>query len=218
MSWRTVIISSAAKLDYQMGYLVIRKDDVTKIHLSEIETVMIESTSVSLTVALLCELTKKKIKVIFCDEKRNPSSELISYYGAHDTSLKVRNQIAWTDDIKKHVWTEIVAEKIRKAGVACCSIREMRGSQICFIGICNEIRIWDDVTNREGHAAKVYFNALFGMDFTRSAENVTVNCCAELWLFTAVVNIYIAAWWPMGISHSWGCFHDNVFNQFNLAS
>ena len=37
MSWRTVIISSAAKLDYQMGYLVIRKDDVTKIHLSEIE-------------------------------------------------------------------------------------------------------------------------------------------------------------------------------------
>lgn len=90
MSWRTVIISSTAKLDYQMGYLVIRKDDVTKIHLSEIETVMIESTSVSLTAALLCELTKKKIKVIFCDEKRNPSSELISYYGAHDTSLKVR--------------------------------------------------------------------------------------------------------------------------------
>ena len=88
MSWRTVIISSTAKLDYQMGYLVIRKDDVTKIHLSEIETVMIESTSVSLTATLLCELTKKKIKVIFCDEKRNPSSELISYYGAHDTSLK----------------------------------------------------------------------------------------------------------------------------------
>ena len=81
MSWRTVIISSTAKLDYQMGYLVIRKDDVTKIHLSEIETVMIESTSVSLTATLLCELTKKKIKVIFCDEKRNPSSELISYYG-----------------------------------------------------------------------------------------------------------------------------------------
>ena len=77
MSWRTVIISSTAKLDYQMGYLVIRKDDVTKIHLSEIETVMIESTSVSLTATLLCELTKKKIKVIFCDEKRNPSSELI---------------------------------------------------------------------------------------------------------------------------------------------
>ena len=36
----------------------------------------------------------------------------------------------------------------------------------------NEIE-FGDATNREGHAAKVYFNALFGMDFTRSAENVT---------------------------------------------
>lgn len=114
MGWRTVVISSTAKLDYQMGYLVIRKDDVTKIHLSEIENLMVESTAVSLTAALLCELTKKKIKVVFCDEKRNPSSELIGYYGAHDTSLKVRNQIAWSEDIKKHVWTEIVTEKIRK--------------------------------------------------------------------------------------------------------
>ena len=185
MSWRTVIISSTAKLDYQMGYLVIRKDDVTKIHLSEIETVMIESTSVSLTVALLCELTKKKIKVIFCDEKRNPSSELISYYGAHDTSLKVRNQIAWTDDIKKHVWTEIVAEKIRKQALHLqhwkCEEADLLYQYI------NEIE-FGDVTNREGHAAKVYFNALFGMDFTRSAENVT----------NAALNY-------------------GVFNQFNLA-
>lgn len=52
MSWRTVIISSTAKLDYQMGYLVIRKEEAIKIHLSEIEILMIESTAVSLTAAL----------------------------------------------------------------------------------------------------------------------------------------------------------------------
>lgn len=69
MSWRTVVISSSAKLDYQMGYLIVRNQDVVKIHISEISILMIETTSVSLTTALLCELTKKKIKVIFCDEK-----------------------------------------------------------------------------------------------------------------------------------------------------
>ena len=212
MSWRTVIISSTAKLDYQMGYLVIRKDDVTKIHLSEIETVMIESTSVSLTAALLCELTKKKIKVIFCDEKRNPSSELISYYGAHDTSLKVRNQIAWIDDIKKHVWTEIVVEKIRKQAL---HLQHWKREEADLLyQYINEIE-FGDVTNREGHAAKVYFNALFGMDFTRSAENVTnaaLNYGYSLLLSTfnrcVVANGYIT---------QLGLFHDNVFNQFNLA-
>ena len=113
MSWRTVIISSSAKLDYQLGYMVVRRESSTKIHISEIHTVLIESTAVSLTAALLAELTKHKIKVVFCDEKRNPSSELIPYYGSHDTSRKVRNQIAWDKDIKTAVWTEIVSEKIR---------------------------------------------------------------------------------------------------------
>ena len=212
MSWRTVVISNTAKLDYQMGYMVVRKDDITKIHLSEIEILIVESTAVSLTAALLSELTKKKIKVIFCDEKRNPSSELIGYYGAHDTSLKIRNQVAWSNDIKKYIWTEIVTEKIRKQAAHLnywnCIEAEMLN------GYVNEIEFADS-TNREGHAAKVYFNALFGMDFTRTAENVTnaaLNYGYSLLLSTfnrcIVANGYIT---------QLGLFHDNVFNQFNLA-
>ena len=114
MSWRVVVISKRAKLDYQLGYLVVRNESVTKIHLGEISTLLIESTAVSITTSLLAELTKKKIKVIFCDEKRNPSSELVGYYGSHDTSSKVRNQIQWSRNSKDTVWTEIVTEKIRK--------------------------------------------------------------------------------------------------------
>ena len=66
-----MVISSNAKLDYQMGYMVVRRMDTMKIHLSEMEILIVESTAVSLTAALLNELSKKKIKVIFCDEKRN---------------------------------------------------------------------------------------------------------------------------------------------------
>ena len=51
MSWRTVVISSSAKLDYQMGYLIVRNQDVVKVHISEISILMIETTSVSLTAA-----------------------------------------------------------------------------------------------------------------------------------------------------------------------
>ena len=163
MSWRIVVISNSAKLDYRMGYMMVRQTEVTKIHLSEIALLMIESTAVSLTSALLAELTKKKIKVIFCDEKRNPSSELVSFYGSHDTSAKVRLQVKWQQEIKKAVWTEIVTEKIRK-----------QMEMLRLIGKKEEVELLQsyirelqpgDVTNREGHAAKVYFNALFGKTF-----------------------------------------------------
>ena len=95
MGWRTVVITRRAKLDLQMGSLVVRSEDIIRIHIDEISVLIIESTAVSMTAALLAELSRKKVKVIFCDEKRLPSSELVSYYGSHDTSLKYRRQAIW---------------------------------------------------------------------------------------------------------------------------
>lgn len=89
MGWRTIVITGNAKLDYRLDYLVVRKAEGTaRIHISEIEMLIIESTSVSLTTMLLSELTRAKAKVIFYDQKHNPSSELLPYYGSHDTGSK----------------------------------------------------------------------------------------------------------------------------------
>ena len=88
MSWRTIVVQSHVKLSYKNGYMISRGEDVRMVHLSEINTVIIDSTQVSLTSYLLCELVKRKIKVIFCDEKRNPCSELMSYYGASNPYLE----------------------------------------------------------------------------------------------------------------------------------
>lgn len=170
MSWRTIVISSSAKLDYKLDYLVVRQEEITKIHLSEISILLIENTAVSITAALLNELIKRKIKVIFCDEKRNPSSELVSYYGCHDSSAKIRNQIRWNDEIKELIWTEIVSEKIRNQR----NILKYFNKKEYFMldEYLSQIEI-GDTTNREGHSAKVYFNALFGMDFTRTSDTPT---------------------------------------------
>ena len=114
MSWRTVVVTKPSKLDYTMGYMTVRDvDNTVKIHLSEISILIVENTACSITCALLSELTLKKIKVIFCDAKRNPQSELVSYYGSHDCSQKLKNQIAWNEISKQQVWTVIVAQKIK---------------------------------------------------------------------------------------------------------
>lgn len=213
MSWRVVVVSNSAKLDYQMGYLTVRQDTTTKIHLSEISILMVESTAVSMTAYLLCELVKKKIKVIFCDEKRNPSSEIVPFYGCHDTSMKMRKQIEWSKDDKTAVWTEIVAEKIRKQAEL---LKEYKRPEYSMLNQYVAELQFGDSTNREGHAAKVYFNALFGMDFTRAAENST-NAALNYGygIILSAFNREIVA---NGYSTQLGLFHDNMFNQFNLGS
>lgn len=207
------MISSSAKLDYQLGYLVVRKDTTTKIHLSEIGMLMVESTSVSFTAALLSELVKRKIKVVFCDEKRNPSSELVSYYGSHDSSAKIRKQIAWTEYRKTAVWTEIVYDKIHKQANFLRDIGRTESEML--YGYLNEIE-YGDTTNREGHAAKVYFNALFGKDFTRTAEN-NINAALN-YGYSIILSLFNREIVSNGYLTQLGLFHDNMFNHFNLSS
>lgn len=206
-------MSNSAKLDYQMGYLVVRRGETVKVHISEIYMLIIESTAVSLTAALLCELTKRKIKVIFCDEKRNPSSELLPYYGSHDTSIKIRNQIGWSDEIKAAVWTEIVTDKIRKQAEVLTSWNKKESELLYrYIG---EIE-YGDTSNREGHAAKVYFNALFGMDFTRTEVN-SINAALN-YGYSIILSAFNREITANGYITQIGLFHDNMFNPFNLGS
>ncbi len=214
MSWRIVVISKRAKLDLQLGRMVVRNDEeTTKVVLSEISTLLIESTAVSITTSLIAELAKRKIKVIFCDEKRNPSCELMNYYGSHDTSNKIRKQIVWKQNTKEAVWTEIVAEKIRKQ----MELLELLGKEESELldSYLREI-VWNDASNREGHAAKVYFNALFGLDFTRTEDNL-INAALN-YGYSIICSAFTREIVANGYITQLGIFHDNMFNQFNLAS
>jgi CRISPR-associated endonuclease Cas1 subtype II len=196
-----------------MNYLVVRSDEITKIYIGEISTIMIENTAVSLTVALLSELTKRKIKVVFCDEKRNPSSELMPYYGSHDTSSKIRNQIAWDKGVCDIVWTKIVEQKIRMQSNV---LKRLDNSQASLLdSYISEIE-HRDVTNREGHAAKVYFNALFGMDFTRDSD-IAINHALN-YGYSIILSAFNREVVANGYITQIGIFHDNIFNPFNLSS
>lgn len=214
MSWRTVVITRQAKLEEKLNYLYVRDaESTTKIHLSEISVLMIESTAVSLTASLLCELSKRKIKVIFCDEKRNPQSELVSYNDGCDTSLKLKKQIAWTEDFKKAVWTEIVREKILMQANL---LYEMKKEECDMLYRYIDEICFGDSTNREGHAAKVYFNSLFGKDFTR--QNDSPTNAALNYGYSLILSCFNREIIALGYTTKLGLFHDNMFNCFNLSS
>lgn len=213
MGWRIVVIKNKSKLDYKMDYLVVRTEEkTTRVHIDEISILLIESTSVSLTAYLLAELSRKKVKVIFCDEKCNPVSELCNLYGSHDTSRKVREQIKWNEETKKIVWAEIVRTKIAgqlsNLDVKCSSERELLRQYISEI-------LPGDTTNREGHAAKVYFNALFGTSFSRSDDNM-INAALN-YGYSILLSAFNREITMCGYLTQIGIFHDNMFNSFNLS-
>jgi len=213
MSWRVVTVSGLSKLDYKMDYLIVRNRESTKrVHLSEISVLMLESTSVSMTAYLLCELHQHKIDVIFCDEKRLPYAMMSSLRGSHNTALKYRYQALWSQEIKDRIWAELVRAKMR--GQFALLPHEKERERQLLDGYIRDI-LPGDRTNREGHAAKVYFNALFGMEFVRSGED-SVNASLN-YGYSVLLSVFAREITLNGYCTQLGIFHDNMFNHLNLA-
>lgn len=213
MGFRTVIIKNRAKLESRLNYLVIRGESETKIFIDEINTLIIQSTAVSLTASLLCDLINKDVKIIFCDEKHNPQSELLPYYGAHNSSKRIKMQLTWSKTAKEKVWTEIIKKKIFEQSQ---HLRELK-----FIEQSNLLTSYveqvqnNDCTNREGHAAKVYFNCLLGNGLSRK-DNCFLNGCLN-YGYAVLLSAFNREIVASGYLTQLGVWHDNEFNQFNLS-
>lgn len=212
MGWRTVIISNVCKLSYKNNYLIIRNDNLQMIHLSEINLIVIDTGMVSITSYLISELAKNKIKLIICDEKHNPICESVPYYGSFNTSKKILQQIKWDTLKKDKVWQQIVKYKIHNQAEL-LKIKNIEGYNKLY-DFEKQVEIGDS-TNREGHAAKVYFNLLFGKEFVRGlTDDINIALDYGYSILLSVFNKEIVS---KGYITQLGINHKNEFNFFNFS-
>lgn len=213
MGWRTVLISGRAKLDLKLNNLVIRKEEIVKIHIPEIAVLIIDSTMVSFTTALIEKLISEKVKIIFCGKDHSTIGEIVNYYNKHNSPLMIRKQISWQNNSKQKTWREITKEKINRQAL----LLKFIGNENANLLLEYKSQVQDgDVSNREGHAAKVYFNSLFGKDFSRSQDNPT-NAMLNFG-YSILLSIFTREITSSGYLTQLGIFHENQFNYYNLSS
>lgn len=213
MSFRTVVITNQAKISYKNRFLVVKQDiDEKYIHLSEIDTIIVDSIAVSISSYLLKELSDNKINIIFCDEKHNPFGELKSFYSRHNSSKKIINQLKWSTKSKDILWSKIVKNKILNQAIFLDKIKSKNYD--LMLSYIEEVREGDK-TNREGHAAKIYFNSLFGKKFIRhSDDNINSALNYGYAVLLSTINKEII---NNGYLTQLGIHHKNEFNEFNLS-
>lgn len=210
-----MFIESQCRCQYKSGYLVIRKEDgTTKIHLSEISTIVLDSEQVFLSAYLLSELAKEKISLVVSDERHNPIGQYLPLYGAHNTSKRIINQLHWGEPVKKRVWQHVVRDKISQQANLLQEMECEKEARVLKTA-AQEVRS-GDVTNREAQAARIYFGALFGSAFCRDDTDQPVNGALNYGyaVLLSMVNREIVA---RGYLTQYGICHRNEFNQFNLA-
>ena len=194
--------------------MVVRKEDGTsKIHLSEVSSIILQTERVYLSAYLLAEIAKSKISLVVSDEKANPVGQYLPLYGAHNTSKRVLEQLHWGEPIKKRVWQHVVRDKLHQQA-RFLEERDYAGPAKAIYSAIPEVRS-GDTTNREAQAARVYFTALFGDGFNRrddNALNAALNYGYAVLL--SMVNREVVS---RGYLTQCGICHRNEYNQFNLT-
>lgn len=213
MSFRTIVITKQSKISYKNRFLVVKQENDEKyIHLSEIDTIIIDSISVSISSYLLKEISDNKINIIFCDEKHNPFGELKSYYLAHNSSKKIIMQSKWSQKKKDELWQLIVKNKITNQALLLNKIKSKNYNLI--LSYISDVVIGDK-SNREGHAAKIYFNSLFTKKFVRN-ENDDINSALN-YGYAILLSNFNKEIVSNGYLTQLGIHHKNEFNPFNLS-
>ena len=211
MGYRNIKIESSIGLHIKNSQLIIGDKGVS-FPLEDINCVLIENQSVTVSSYMLQEFAKNEIALYVCDEKHLPNAVLLPLV-KHSRHFKMlTRQIEVGKPLIKRLWQQIIVCKIKNQALC---LKEMKlDGYDKLLAMTKEVQSGDK-THVEAKAAAYYFRALYGDDFTRDSEciiNSTMN-----YAYAIIRGLIARSIVCYGLEPSLGMFHHSELNSFNLA-
>lgn len=213
---RTLVFSNPMNLSLKNQQIVIAykdsPDEKVTVPIEDVGVVLLEHQHTNITLPLLNALVEGDVQVVICNAKGMPSA---MFQGMNSNNLQgetLRNQIACGEVLKKQLWKQIVEAKIKNQAALLDSI----GEDGCVLRpFYSNVRS-GDTDNREGIAARIYFQHLFGDNFVRDREEPGVNALLN-YGYTILRAATCRAIVTSGLLPAIGIFHHNRSNAYPLA-
>ena len=210
MGFRNIKIDSHVKLSIKNQQLNIETDIARQIPLEDINCIIIENQTVTVSAYLLQKMADMGIAVYVCDEKHLPNAVLLPMV-RHSRHFKIlKYQIEAGKPLQKRLWQQIVVQKIRNQAL-CLAYLELDGSEE-LMKMCKEVQSGDR-THVEAKAAAFYFKSLYG--FSRGNDHI-INAALN-YGYAIVRGLIARSIVCYGLEPSIGVFHHSELNNFNLA-
>jgi CRISPR-associated endonuclease cas1, NMENI subtype len=213
---RSLVFSSPANLSLKDRQIVISlkesPEDKITVPIEDIGVVVIDNPAVSITIPLLNNLADNNVIVVLCNSKGIPSSTLLSFGTNHYQGEILQSQIDITEPLKKGLWKQIVESKIKNQAALLNKLGKNGDKLKPYY--CNVKS--GDTDNREGIAARIYFQELFGKDFVRERNQEGINVLLN-YGYTILRAATARAVVGSGLFQGIGLHHHNRSNSFPLA-
>lgn len=216
MAFRVVLIENEVAIKVKLNNLIITKNgqDIW-IPLDDISMIVMDNLSSMLSTRLLCQLSEQGIGFIICNQQHLPTG-FYSAYDNHSRASKVIGyQIEKGQEYYKALWEKVVEAKIKNQAKSYYRLKNDKMGREQIAKFATDITDGDR-SNREAHAAKVYFNLLMGTSFSRGNEDILLNSGLDYGY--AILRGYIArACVGYGLNTQIGIHHKSEYNRFNLV-
>lgn len=212
MGFRNIKIDSNIKLHIKNQQLVIGAEEEVQIPLEDINCIMMENQSVTVSAYFLQKAAEMGIAVYFCDEKHLPNAVLLPMV-RHSRHFKIlKYQMEAGKPLQKRLWQQIVVQKIRNQAL-CLQLLGLDGSKELF-DMCREVQSGDR-THVEAKAAAFYFRSMYGLGFSRGNDHI-INSALN-YGYAIVRGLIARSVICYGLEPSIGVFHHSELNNYNLA-
>ena len=213
---RTLSFSRPCSLSLKNCQMVIKMredpDFIRTIPVEDIGYVLLENQQISITLPLLNALADNNAAVIVCTDKMMPNAMLLNLDSNSIQGERYREQVNASEPLKKNLWKQTVEAKIRNQAAL---LNKLDKDGDILKPYWQNVKSGDS-DNREGIAAKLYWDALFGEDFVRYRTGGTPNEMLNygyMVLRAAVARSLMGS----GLLPAFGIHHRNRYNSFPLA-
>jgi CRISP-associated protein Cas1 len=213
---RTIYFESPAHLSFGNGQLVYTprpEGEVRTVPIEDIGFVVLDNHSITLSLRLIEELTANNAAIVFCDKLHHPTAMSVPFDGNITHAETLAAQLEMSEPLKKQLWKQTVEMKIRNQ--AAMLERTGSGGVDALLRHASSVKS-GDTDNREGAAARIYWQNLFGDNFRRErfgdAPNHLLNYAYAI-LRAAVARSLVGS----GLYPAIGIHHHNKYNAFALA-
>lgn len=217
MGWRTLYVEDSQKVSLYLNNLKLEiGDEQYVVPIADIDTVIFNNYKMYLTVQLLCKLSQNNVCVIVCEKNGLPELVVNSITGNFSAFRQQELQLNLDEGWRKLLWQIIVKGKILNQETV-LEYFSLDMQAIEYLLDFEEQVDLDDVTNREGLAAKVYFRALFGELFTRERDAGDAVNIALNYGYAIIRSMLSRSIVAKGLLPTLGIKHRNPYNHFNLV-
>jgi len=226
---RTLCFQNPAYLSLKEGQLVIRlpevegndtlsdkfkKEAFTTIPIEDIGVIVLDNERITITHGLMTALTEGKCAIITCNSRHMPIGLQMCLDSNTLQNERFREQLDASEPLKKQMWQQTVAQKIRNQAAVLDDVGAKNGNMLEW---AKNVRS-GDADNLEGRAAAYYWKNLFvGIDdFVRGQEEAPPNNLLNYGY--AIVRAIVARSLAVaGLLPTLGIHHHNRYNAYCLA-